>query len=232
LACTSGKFALTKTFAETSAFCEAPVFDAAFQHRLIELFQWRRDVRRFKTSPVAPGTIEDLVSLAALAPSVGNSQPWRFVSVETLAKRQAVIDDFNICNAEALSSYDGELAARYARLKLSGLREAPVHLAVFCDSQTSNGARLGQLTMPETLAYSVVAAIQILWLAARAQGLGLGWVSILHAELLKQTLDVPQPWQFIAYLCIGYPEEEHIDPELQRQQWQARLSEPAELHRR
>jgi 5,6-dimethylbenzimidazole synthase len=105
-------------------------------------------------------------------------------------------------------------------------------LAVFSDSKTLTGARLGQLTMPETLAYSVVAAIQILWLAARAQGLGLGWVSILHSELLKQTLDVPQDWQFIAYLCIGYPEEEHIDPELQRQEWQARLSEPTRLHRR
>jgi 5,6-dimethylbenzimidazole synthase len=211
---------------------EAPIFDAAFQDRLIELFQWRRDVRRFKTDPIPPAKIEELVSLAALAPSVGNSQPWRFVSVETSARRQAVIDDFNICNAEALSSYEGERAARYARLKLSGLRDAPVHLAVFSDSKTLTGARLGQLTMPETLAYSVVAAIQILWLAARAQGLGLGWVSILHSELLKQTLDVPQDWQFIAYLCIGYPEEEHIDPELQRLEWQARLSEPTRLHRR
>jgi 5,6-dimethylbenzimidazole synthase len=211
---------------------KTPVFDAAFQERLIELFQWRRDVRRFKTDPIAPEKIEELVSLAALAPSVGNSQPWRFVSVESVEKRQAVIDDFNICNAQALSSYEGERATRYARLKLSGLREAPVHLAVFCDSKTETGGRLGQVTMPETLAYSVVAAIQILWLAARAQGLGLGWVSILHAELLKQTLEVPQDWNFIAYLCIGYPEEEHIDPELQRHQWQARLSEPCKLHRR
>jgi 5,6-dimethylbenzimidazole synthase len=224
--------ALTNAVLKDLASPPAPIFDTAFQDRLIELFQWRRDVRRFKTDPIAPGIIEKLVSLAALAPSVGNSQPWRFVSVETSTKRQAVIDDFNVCNAQALSSYEGERAARYARLKLSGLRDAPVHLAVFSDSKTLAGARLGQLTMPETLAYSVVAAIQILWLAARAQGLGLGWVSILHSELLKQTLDVPPDWQFIAYLCIGYPEEEHIDPELQRHEWQARLSEPCKLHRR
>jgi len=211
---------------------KAPKFDDDFRRALTELFRWRRDVRRFRPEPIPDGLIDELVSIAALAPSVGNSQPWRFVSVENVARRQSVIDDFNDCNAEALKTYEGERAARYARLKLSGLREAPVHLAVFSDVTTLAGARLGRLTMPETLAYSVVAAIQILWLAARARGLGLGWVSILHPDLLKRTLDVPDEWQFIAYLCIGYPQEEHEDPELQRLDWQARLAETSVIYRR
>jgi len=206
-----------------------PVFDDAFFEQLIDLFRWRRDVRRFRTDPVPQALVEELVSMATLAPSVGNSQPWRFISVESRERRQKVIEDFNLCNAEALKTYEGERAARYARLKLSGLREAPIHLAVFCDMETLAGKRLGRLTMPETLSYSVVAAIQILWLAARARGLGLGWVSILHPDVLKKTLDVPADWQFIAYLCLGYPQEEHEDPELVRSQWQARLAEPGRL---
>ncbi|ACB93825.1 5,6-dimethylbenzimidazole synthase [Beijerinckia indica] len=224
--------AKTADFMEPGRTQQPPVFDDAFFTRLMDLFRWRRDVRRFLPDPVAPALIEELVAMATLAPSVGNSQPWRFVSVESRERRQQVIDDFNACNAEALNTYEGERAARYARLKLSGLKEAPVHLAVFCDMDTLAGDRLGRLTMPETLSYSVVAAIQIIWLAARARGLGLGWVSILHPGVLKKTLDVPSDWQFIAYLCIGYPQEEHEDPELVRQQWQARLKEPSQILRR
>ncbi|PZR83053.1 MAG: 5,6-dimethylbenzimidazole synthase, partial [Hyphomicrobiales bacterium] len=118
---------------------DPPIFDSAFRDRLANLFAWRRDVRRFKPDPVASSLIEDLVRTAALAPSVGNSQPWRFVSVETLVARHAVIANFNACNAAALASYEGERAALYASLKLSGLREAPVHLAVFCDHAAEAG---------------------------------------------------------------------------------------------
>jgi len=110
-------------------------------------------------------------------------------------------------------------------LKLEGLSQAPVHLAVCADEATAQGAGLGRQTMPETIRYSVVAAIQTLWLAARAEGLGVGWVSILDPAEIKRTLDLPADWSFIAYLCLGWPEEEHADPELERHGWEQRRCE-------
>jgi 5,6-dimethylbenzimidazole synthase len=185
--------------------------------------RWRRDVRRFRADPVDPAALRSLIEIAALSPSVGNSQPWRFVHVASAAMREAVVASFARCNAEALQAYEGERANLYARLKLEGLREAPVHLAVFCDEQTQEGHGLGRRTMPEMLRYSVVAAVQSFWLAARAKGLGVGWVSILDPEEVKHALDVPSTWTLIAYLCVGYPVEAHLDPELQRHGWQDRL---------
>ncbi|MGH6937102.1 MAG: 5,6-dimethylbenzimidazole synthase [Methylocella sp.] len=211
---------------------DPPIFDSAFRHRLAKLFAWRRDVRRFKPDPVPFPLIEELIRTAALAPSVGNSQPWRFVSVETLPAREAVIANFNVCNAAALASYEGERAALYASLKLSGLREAPVHLAVFCDHATEAGFSLGRKTMPEALDYSVVAAIHTFWLCARAENLGVGWVSILDPKEVCRALDVPAQWKLIAYLCVGFPLEEHLDPELMRHNWQGHLVENERLHRR
>jgi 5,6-dimethylbenzimidazole synthase len=209
-----------------------PVFDGRFCGRLAELFAWRRDVRRFKTDPLSTALVEKLVRTAALAPSVGNSQPWRFVSVESEAPRKAVIDNFHACNAAALKSYEGERAALYASLKLAGLREAPVHLAVFCDHAVEAGFGLGRKTMPETLDYSAVAAVHTFWLAARAQGVGIGWVSILDPQAICRALDVPVSWKLIAYLCVGFPQEEHLDPELERHHWQEHLAESERLHRR
>ena len=201
---------------------QAPYFDAAFRARLRDLFEWRRDVRRFRRDPVEPALIGKLIELAALAPSVGFSQPWRFVKVDEPARREAVRANFRACNKAALAAYNGERAQIYARLKLSGLEEAPVHLAVFCDEETETGQGLGRKTMPETLRYSVVTAVHTLWLAARAAGLGVGWVSILDPKELRAALDLPDDWALIAYLCIGYPEEEHKDPELERHGWEAR----------
>jgi 5,6-dimethylbenzimidazole synthase len=211
---------------------ELPRFGADFADLLTELFRWRRDVRRFRSDPVSGETVEELVALAALAPSVGNSQPWRFVSVESEELRSAVIASFNACNAAALASYEGESAALYARLKLAGLCEAPVHLAVFCDMTTEVGRGLGRMTMPETLCYSVVAAVQNFTLAARARGLGVGWVSILDPREIAAILDVASAWQLVAYLCVGWPQEEHLDPELERHGWQARLPQSGMLLRR
>jgi 5,6-dimethylbenzimidazole synthase len=185
--------------------------------------RWRRDVRRFRADPVDHAALRSLIEIAALSPSVGNSQPWRFVHVASAAMREAVVASFARCNAEALQAYEGERANLYARLKLEGLREAPVHLAVFCDEQTQDGHGLGRRTMPEMLRYSVVAAVQSFWLAARAKGLGVGWVSILDPEEVKHALDAPSAWTLIAYLCVGYPVEAHLDPELQRHGWQDRL---------
>lgn len=206
-----------------AAAAEAPpVFDEEFLRAFDALLRWRRDVRRFRPDPVDPRLIETLAQAAALAPSVGNSQPWRFVLVESAARREAALASFLRCNAAALKAYEGERAKLYASLKLAGLREAPVHLAVFCDHETAAGHGLGRATMPETLDYSAVAAVHTFWLAARAHGLGVGWVSILDPAGIAAALDVPQAWRLIAYLCVGYPQEEHVDPELERAGWQAR----------
>lgn len=200
-----------------------PHFEDAFRTSLRDLIHWRRDVRRFKTDAVDPALILSLIELAVRSPSVGFSQPWRFVLVESAERRQAVRASFARANAEALTAYAAERRGLYAKLKLEGLEAAPVHLAVFADEATAAGAGLGSRTMPETLRYSVVGAIQTLWLAARAHGLGVGWVSILDPDAVTAALDVPEAWKLIAYLCIGWPEEEHLDPELERHGWQQRI---------
>jgi len=200
-----------------------PVFDAAFEDKLLELFRWRRDERHFKTDPLADGELDDLLKLVSLAPSVGNSQPWRFVNVTSPDRRQAIRDSFMTCNAEALGDYHGDKAKLYASLKLEGIDRAPVQLSVFVDNGTDTGLGLGSKTMPETLAYSVVGGIYLLWLAARARGIGIGWVSIIDPVEVAKVLDVPDSWSLVAHLCIGYPEEQHIEPELQRIGWQDRL---------
>ncbi len=200
-----------------------PRFDDAFRSALRDLIVWRRDVRRFKTDAIEPALITGLIELAAHSPSVGRSQPWRFVLVESAERRAAIRASFARANAQALEGYAGEKKSLYARLKLAGLDAAPVQLAVYADEATDAGSGLGRQSMPETLRYSVVAAIQTLWLAARAHGLGLGWVSILEPETVAAALDVPKTWTLIAYLCIGWPEEEHVDPELQRSGWQPEI---------
>lgn len=209
---------------DAEAPLRAPVFDPEFRARFEALLRWRRDVRRFRRDPVSPELVERLLRLAALAPSVGNAQPWRFVKVDDPARRAAVRANFEACNRAALADYEGERAALYARLKLAGLDAAPVQLAVYADAATACGAGLGRRTMPETLAYSVVCAVHALWLAARAHGLGLGWVSILEPRTIASVLGVPEHWTLIAFLCLGYPEEDHLDPELERHGWQERLT--------
>ncbi|GBE42896.1 MAG TPA: 5,6-dimethylbenzimidazole synthase [Rhizobiales bacterium] len=197
-------------------------FDDAFRDQLEELFRWRRDVRRFRRDSVDPALIRHLLELADLAPSVGLSQPWRFVAVEDEAARGTILASFERCNAQALEGYDGDEKALYARLKLEGLREAPVQFAVFSDEETLQGKGVGRQTMPETLRYSVVAAVYTFWLAARAAGLGVGWVSILEPEEISKALSAPDAWALVAYLCVGYPIEEHLDPELERVGWERR----------
>jgi 5,6-dimethylbenzimidazole synthase len=197
-------------------------FDEAFRARLRDLFVWRRDVRRFRRDPLPAGTLERLIEIACLSPSVGLSQPWRFVIVDEPARRQAVRDEFKACNAEALKTYSGDMATRYAALKLAGLEEAPSQLAVFADGATETGHKLGRRTMPEMAEYSVVTAVSLMWLAARAEGIGMGWVSILDPARINGILDVPAEWRFIGYFCLGYPESQSDQPELERAGWERR----------
>jgi 5,6-dimethylbenzimidazole synthase len=197
-------------------------FDPAFRARLRELLIWRRDVRRFRRDPLPSGTLEALIELACLAPSVGLSQPWRFVIVEDGARRAAIRQNFAACNAQALAAQSGDRAGLYAQLKLAGLDEAPCHLAVFADRETTQGHGLGRHTMPEMIDYSAVTAVHTIWLAARAQGIGMGWVSILDAKVVAVLLDVPAEWKFIGYFCLGYPQADDTTPELEQSGWERR----------
>jgi 5,6-dimethylbenzimidazole synthase len=205
------------------------VFDASFRETLHELLVWRRDVRRFKPDPLPPGTLERLVSVAALAPSVGLSEPWRFVSVTSPARRAAVRASFEVCNAEALRHQADDKASLYARLKLAGLDDAPIQFAVFADMDTAQGHGLGRRTMPETLTYSAVMAVHTLWLAARAEDIGLGWVSILDPATVTAALDVSPTWQFIGYFCMGFPMEITDTPTLAQDGWEQRTDPAAFL---
>jgi 5,6-dimethylbenzimidazole synthase len=207
-------------------------FDDAFRTQLGELLAWRRDVRHFRSDALPPGTLERLIGLACLAPSVGLSQPWRFVIVDDAELRRAVLEEFRCCNAEALSTYENELAGKYARLKLAGLQEAPCQLAVFADGTTDQGHGLGRRTMPEMAAYSAVAAIHTMWLVARAEGIGMGWVSILTPGRLNKILNVPDTWQFLGYFCLGYPQAETDVPELERAGWEKRRAAQTFIVRR
>ena len=197
-------------------------YTADFRAELQDLMLWRRDVRRFRTDPVEAAVVDRCLAAFCLAPSVGLSEPWRILRVETPQSRAHATANFAAANALALQGYSGEKAQIYAGLKLSGMREAPVHLAVYCDDTTNKGAGLGAETMPETRAYSVVGAITLFWLAARAEGLGLGWVSILDPARLAQDLNVPQGWSLIGYLCIGWPETSNTTPELEKLGWERR----------
>ena len=197
-------------------------FSEAFREQFRNLLKWRRDVRRFKPDPLSPGLLEEILGLTSFAPSVGLSECWRFVRITRREIRAEIRADFEKANAQALSGYSGEQAALYARLKLSGLDCAPVHLAVFADRATTQGSGLGCQTMPEMLEYSAVGAVTTLWLAARAYGVGMGWVSILNPERVSAILSVPPEWHLVAYLCIGYPERESSVPELEQAGWEKR----------
>ena len=173
--------------------------------------------------------MERLLAVAQGAPSVGLSQPWRWVLVEDAGRRAAVRAGFEACNADALAS-QGARAGEYARLKLAGLDRAPVQLAVFVDPDPAQGGGLGRATMPEMAAYSAVLAVHTLWLAARAEGIGVGWVSILQPEAVRAALDVPERWRLVAYLCLGWPEADADTPELEREGWE--VSRGVEVVRR
>ncbi len=200
----------------------APRFDEGFRDQLRDLLAWRRDVRRFRRDKLPAAAVERLIETACLAPSVGLSQPWRFVLVDAAERRAAIRENFARCNASALAAQTPDRASQYARLKLAGLDDAPCHLAVFADPDTEQGSGLGRLTMPEMVQYSAVAAVHTLWLAARAEGIGMGWVSILDPEAVRAILDVPPAWRLIGYFCLGYPATEDDTPVLEREGWEAR----------
>ncbi len=199
-----------------------PRFSPEFWEDLSDLMRWRRDVRRFRTDPVDEDVLGYCLDTFPLAPSVGLSEPWRIIRLDSAEARDAALDNFKAANADALAGFNGEKAKIYSSLKLSGMVEAPVQLAIFCDEITEKGSGLGARTMPEMRRYSVVSAIMQFWLAAHAHGLGVGWVSILDPDQMCRNLDVPENWRLVAYLCIGWPESDSDTPELEQAGWEER----------
>jgi 5,6-dimethylbenzimidazole synthase len=183
----------------------------------------RRDIRRgFLPEPLPDDVLYRLLNAAHSAPSVGLMQPWRFIVVREITVRQAVHKIFLDANQEALSGYEGAQKENYAGMKLEGILEAPQNLCVVCDPQSSQGHQLGRRTMPETAIYSAVCAVQNLWLAARAEGVGVGWVSILEPNLLRRALNIPDRITPVAYLCLGYVDAFAGEPDLERFGWEKR----------
>ncbi|MCX8509138.1 MAG: 5,6-dimethylbenzimidazole synthase [Rhodobacteraceae bacterium] len=195
-------------------------FTAEHSALLGDILRWRRDVRHFRSDPVDGAALERLRRTMEFAPSVGNARPWRVIRVRDQALRAAVRAEFLRCNAEALAEYDRASRADYAKLKLAGLDEAPEHLAVFTLTDPPEGRRLGRRTMPETLRQSTAMAIHTLWLAARAENLGIGMVSILDPRRIEAIFDLPESWEFSAYLCLGTPAFTDDTPLLHRSGWQ------------
>jgi 5,6-dimethylbenzimidazole synthase len=184
----------------------------------------RRDVRRgFVDRPLPDEVLERLLAAAHSAPSVGLMQPSRFIVIRDLATRSAVRNIFEEANHKAAATYEGEQREQYDALKLEGILEAPQNLCIVCDTQTERGHKLGRHTMPETAAYSTVCAIQNLWLAARAEGIGVGWVSILDPTRLRALLHIPEHMLLVAYLCLGYVDQFAAEPELERFGWEKRV---------
>ncbi|TDL90966.1 5,6-dimethylbenzimidazole synthase [Meridianimarinicoccus aquatilis] len=193
---------------------------------LHDVLRWRRDVRHFKPDPIPAQVMTRLRAAVDLAPSVGNARPWKFLSVRNPARRAAVAATFEKENSRAAKAYNNADRDEYIALKLAGLRDAPEHIAVFTDTDPVEGRGLGRQTMPEMLAYSTVTAIHTLWLAARVENLGVGWVSILDPKKITQIFEVPEHWRFTAYLCLGQPQFTDDTPLLHRTGWQENTPTP------
>lgn len=183
----------------------------------------RRDVRQgFVDRPLPEEVLRRVLEAAHCAPSVGLMQPTRFVILRDMAVRRRVREVFAEANAAAASVYEGAQGEAYRELKLEGMLEAAVNVCVLCDAGSAQGHGLGRHSMPEMAVYSTVCAVENLWLAARAEGIGVGWVSILDPERLRELLRIPAHLTVVAYLCVGYVDRFEDAPELERVGWEKR----------
>jgi 5,6-dimethylbenzimidazole synthase len=203
---------------------EAQTFSDQERDAVYRAIAARRDVRRgFSDVPLPEDLLLRLLSAAHSAPSVGLMQPSRFIVIRDQKVRRNVHSLFEQANVRAAASYTEDRREQYKALKLEGILEAPQNLCVVCDHESMRGNKLGRHTMQETAVYSTVCAIQNLWLAARAEGVGVGWVSILDPESLRELLNIPEHIVPVAYLCLGYVDQFATTPELERLGWERRL---------
>ena len=197
-------------------------FTAAHIETLEKIILARRDVRgnRFVETPVSQKDIDKILFAGVNAPSVGFSQPWEFVVIKDLEIRNKIKESFFEENEKAKQLFNEKKADAYTQLKLEGIIESALNIAVFY--KPSEHPILGQTTMKEAGVYSVVCAIQNMWLMARALDIGLGWVSILDPNKIKSILNAPNDRQLIGYLCLGHVDKFYENPELERLQWEKR----------
>jgi 5,6-dimethylbenzimidazole synthase len=202
--------------------------DRAAVYRAIET---RRDVRdQFTDRPIENDVLQRLLEAAHHAPSVGFMQPWDFIIIRDAARRGQVWQAFSKANDEAADLFSGERQATYKSLKLEGIRKAPINICVTCDRTRGGAVILGKTHNPMMDLYSAVCAVQNLWLAARAEGIGVGWVSIFHDAEMRALLNLPDRLEIIAYLCIGYVDELYAEPELQVKSWRQKLPLASLIH--
>jgi len=191
----------------------------------------RRDVRsEFQDRPVPDEVIRRILDAAHHAPSVGFMQPWDFIVVRDLEVRRQIKAAFQDANAVGATRFEGERREKYNSLKLEGILDAPMGICITCDRTRNGPSVLGKAQNPEMDLYSTVCAVQNLWLAARAENLGAGWVSIIDHDRLKQILQVPDQMTLVAYLCIGYVDFFHEKPQLEKAGWLSRIELDQLIH--
>ena len=195
-------------------------FSKSEQEAVYRAIKERRDVRKFRNDPVSNDIIERLLAAAACAPSVGYMQPWNFILIHDNAIRKQIHAAFVEANTEAEQMFPPERRNQYAALKLEGILECALNICITCDRTRFGTVGLGRTHQPDMDLFSTVCAVQNLWLAARAEGVGVGWVSIIKPEALKSTLNIPDHIVPIAYLCVGYTEMFAKEPELKTAGWQ------------
>ena len=200
-------------------------FSAAEREALYRLIRSRRDVRQFASDPIPTDVVRRILGAAHYAPSVGFMQPWNFILIHSLQVRTLVKRIFEEINvAEAANVPEQDRQQLYRSLKLEGILEAPLNIAVTCDRRRGMPFVLGRTPVPDTDIYSTCLAIQNMWLAACAEGIGIGWVSILDYRRIEQLLKIPCGVQLIAYLCVGFPREFRDRPMLEEVGWRPRLN--------
>ncbi|CAA0101926.1 5,6-dimethylbenzimidazole synthase [Halioglobus japonicus] len=183
----------------------------------------RRDVRsEFTQTPIPEDILAKLIIAAHHAPSVGLSQPWNFIVIQRAEVKAAIHEAFCEANDEAAAMFEGERQDKYRQLKLQGILDAPVNLCITCDRQRGGDVVLGRTHQSQMDIYSTVCAVQNLWLAARAEDVGVGWVSIISPQRLGTILGLPDHVVPIAYLCLGYVEYFRQRPELEEKGWEKR----------
>jgi len=184
----------------------------------------RRDVRgQFLPDPIPDAVLARILNAAHHAPSVGFMQPWDFIVVRDAAVKQRVRDAFETANLEAAGMFEDEKQKTYRQLKLEGIVEAPVGICITCDRSRTGPVVLGRTHQAEMDLYSAVCAVQNLWLAARVENIGVGWVSIIRPDDLRSALGIPPSIQIIAYLCVGYVAHFYQKPELETAGWLPRM---------
>jgi len=184
----------------------------------------RRDVRgQFLPDPIPDDVLSRILYAAHYAPSVGFMQPWDFIIIKSKSIREKIHNDFNLAHNEASEMFSDEKQSTYRSLKLEGIMEAPLNICITCDTKRNGPVVIGRTHIKEMDTYSSVCAIQNFWLAARAEGLGVGWVSIVHEDNLKTILNLPDYIIPVGYLCIGRVKYFYQKPELEMVGWLPRM---------